>query len=261
MTLSRLVVACGDYKSGTREGRAEAGKPARTLNNMPKTPGQRLTELKSLFEGDTHVYIDYANVRNSCGRLGWAIRLSRLKDLLEATGKVNSTRFYFGTIVGDKGSEGFLARARKEGFNVETKPVKFMNLSVNVTSINPQSTDILKNFMHEGLIRALKVEAIEYLNQQLAELNKQGIHSLEIRKCNFDVEIATDMRLDHALNNAQTYCLWSGDSDFAHPISRLLNDGRRVVVISPGMATELNDLKADGLIYYDIRKLRSLIEG
>jgi uncharacterized LabA/DUF88 family protein len=73
------------------------------------------------------------------------------------------------------------------------------------------------------------------------------------------VEIATDMRLDHALKKAQTYCLWSGDSDFAHPILKLLEDGRKVIVISKGIATELNDLKGDGMIYFDLRKLRDVI--
>jgi uncharacterized LabA/DUF88 family protein len=226
---------------------------------MPKTPGERLAELATLFDGDTHVYIDWANVRNCCDRLGWSIDLRKLRSLLNATGKVKSARFYFGTIVGDKGSEGFVARARKEGFEVQTKPVKFMKLSIDVSSISSQSPDILQGFINDGLIRSLKVEVIEYLNQQLAELNKQGQFHLSHMKCNFDVEIATDMRLDHALKKAQTYCLWSGDSDFAHPISQLLDGGRKVVVVSKGIAAELNDLKTTGMVYYDIRKLKDLI--
>jgi uncharacterized LabA/DUF88 family protein len=226
---------------------------------MPKTPDERCKELADLFEGETNVYIDYANVRNCCKRLGWSIDLKKLKQLLDATKKVSSTRFYFGTMVGDGGSEGFVARARKEGFDVETKPVKIMNLSINVSSVDLKSTTIIQSFVDDTLIRSLKVEAIEYLNQQLVELNKQGVYSLSKRKCNFDVEIGTDMRLDHALNKAQTYCLWSGDSDFAHPVWRLLQDGRRVIVVSKGMASELNDLKGDGLIFHDIRKLRALI--
>ena len=227
---------------------------------MPRTPAERLQELSALFDGDTHVYIDYANVRSCCSRLGWTIDLRKLKKVLDSTGKVKSARFYFGTIVGDSGSEGFIARARKEGFEVQTKPVKFMKLSIDVSSVSLQSTSILQSFVNETLIRSLKVEAIEYLNKQLAALNQQGKVSLPVMKCNFDVEIATDMRLDHALNKAQTYCLLSGDSDFAHPILQLLNEGRKVIVISKGMATELNDLRGDGLIYFDIRKLKDLID-
>ncbi len=87
---------------------------------MARTPAERLAEVKALFDGDTHVYIDWANVRNGCTRLGWNVRLSKLKALLDSTGKVKSARFYFGTIVGDSGSEGFVARAKKEGFDVQT---------------------------------------------------------------------------------------------------------------------------------------------
>jgi len=226
---------------------------------MPKTPAERIEELTKLLVGDTHVYIDFANVSKNCSHLGWSVDLRKLKSLLDATGKVKSARVYYGTFVGDKGSEGFVARIRKEGFEVITKPVKVMDLSINVSSVGTQSPDILRSFINEALIRSLKVDAIEYLNQQLMDLNKQGVYSLNVRKCNFDVEVATDMRLDHALNKAQTFCLWSGDSDFAHPASQLLEAKRNVVVISKGIATELNDLKPQGLVFYDIRKLTELI--
>jgi uncharacterized LabA/DUF88 family protein len=226
---------------------------------MAKNSAERQAEISGLFVGDTHVYIDYANIRKACLRLGWRVNLKKLKQMLDATGKVKNVGFYFGTLVGDKGSQGFMARARKEGFAVVTKPVKCMNLSINASSTSIQSPDILRNFISETLIRSLKVEAIQYLNQQLLDLNKLGTLSLEERKCNFDVEIASDMRIDHALGRAQTYCLWSGDSDFAHPILQLLEAGRDVVVISGGVATELNDLRPYGLVIHDIRKLRSLI--
>jgi uncharacterized LabA/DUF88 family protein len=134
-----------------------------------------------------------------------------------------------------------------------------MNLSINVSSISLQSPDILRSFMSETIIRALTVKAIEYLNQQLLDLNKQGKLSLEVRKCNFDVEIASDMRIDHALGKAQTYCLWSGDSDFAHPILQLLEAGRKVVVVARGVTAELNELKPAGLVIHDIRKLKDVI--
>jgi uncharacterized LabA/DUF88 family protein len=225
----------------------------------PKTAPDRLAELKALFSGDTHVYIDYANIRKACERLGWRVNLQKLKKALDSTGSVKFIGFYFGTMVGNSGSEGFVARAKKEGFSVVTKPVKCMNLSINVSSISLQSPDILRSFMSETIIRALTVKAIEYLNQQLLDLNKQGKLSLEVRKCNFDVEIASDMRIDHALGKAQTYCLWSGDSDFAHPILQLLEAGRKVVVVARGVTAELNELKPAGLVIHDIRKLKDVI--
>jgi uncharacterized LabA/DUF88 family protein len=226
---------------------------------VAKTSAERLKELQNLFVGDTYVYVDFANVRKHCSQLGWSMDLRKLKAALDSTGKVKSARIYFGTIVGDKKSEGFGARIRKEGFEFRTKPVKFIDISLNVSSVSPQSPEILKNFIDPNLIRLLRVEAVEYLNGQLSTLNKQGTYSLQKMKCNFDVEMATDIRLDNALKKAQTFCIWSGDSDFAHPILQLLNEKRNVVVISKGIATELNDLKPEGMIHYDIRKLTELL--
>jgi len=219
----------------------------------------RLAELKKLLVGDTHVYIDYANTRKACERLGWRINLQKLKNLLDSVGTVKSCRFYFGTISGEAKSSGFMARVRKTGFEVRTKSVKLFDLSIDVSSVSSQSPDILRSFINPALIRSLKVEAIEYLNQQLLDLNKQGVFSLEMRKCNFDVEIATDMRLDNALKKARTYCLWSGDSDFADPILQLLEDGKNAVVIAPHVSSELNALRPEGLVIYDLRKLKDLI--
>jgi uncharacterized LabA/DUF88 family protein len=228
--------------------------------HKPSSPPDRLKELIELFDGDTHVYIDYANVRKLCSGRGWNVDLKKLRGLLQATGKVKSARFYFGTILGDKGSEGFISRVRKEGFEVVTKPVKHITASIDASSVVADSPDILRGLINEALIRELGPDAIKYLNARLIELNKAGKRQLRIMKCNFDVEIATDLRLDHALGKAQTYCLWSGDSDFAHPLLCLLNAKRKVVVVSSRMATELSDLRGDGLIFYDMRKLRELIQ-
>ena len=50
-------------------------------------------------------------------------------------------------------------------------------------------------------------------------MNKLGKTSLECWKCNFDVEIASDMRVDHMTKRADSFCLVSGDSDFADPLT------------------------------------------
>ena len=107
------------------------------------------------------------------------------------------------------------------------------------------------------------MDAIEYLNDQLRDLNKQGITSLKERKCNFDVEIGTDMRMDDHLKKCQNFCLWSGDSDFADPIRCLLGDKKKVVIFGTGgrIAHELNDLRASGLEIFDVRKIREAIES
>ncbi len=78
-------------------------------------------------------------------------------------------------------------------------------------------------------------------------------------KCNFDVEIARDMLLDNESRDVDTFCLWSGDSDFASTVLHLLNSKKRVIIISDGISPELNDLKPEGLRVFDIKKLRDII--
>ena len=111
------------------------------------------------------------------------------------------------------------------------------------------------------LLKSLKVESIEYLNRQLAELNKQGIKSIEDLKCNFDVEIGREMLRDYDKNGIENFALFSGDSDFADPVKQLLDDGKKVVLFATArrIAAELNDLQNNGLIIYDVQKVRNFI--
>jgi uncharacterized LabA/DUF88 family protein len=224
-----------------------------------RTPAERIDELKSWLDGSTDVYIDYANVRAKCEKKGWLLDFGKLQSLFKRLGNINCCTIYFGKIAGNRGSEGFHAMMQKLGFKVVAKPVKFMRLSIDVSGIPKNSPAVIKNFVEPCLLRKLKVEAVEYLNDQLRQLNDSGIKQIEMMKCNFDVEIARDMLLDHEIRDVDTFCLWSGDSDFAPPLLHLLNAKKRVVVISDGISPELNDLKPDGLRFYDIKKLRDII--
>jgi len=224
-----------------------------------RAPSERINELKSWLDGKTHIYIDYANVRAKCERKGWALDFAKLDDLFRTLEKVKCATIYFGKIVGNRDSEGFHAMLKGFRFKIETKPVKFMRLSIDVSGIPKDSPNVIKNFVEPCLLRKLKVEAIEYLNSQLRELNETGIKNIEMMKCNFDVEIARDMLLDYEVRDVETFCLWSGDSDFASPILHLLNAKKRVIVISDGISPELNDLKPDGLRIFDIKKLKDII--
>jgi len=150
------------------------------------------------------------------------------------------------------------------GFKVITKPVKMIHLSLNVSSLpTPTSLDILKDFVSPHILRKLKVENIEYLNNCLGELNKQGIYKIEHMKCNFDVEIGTHMLVDNIVHGIETYSLWSGDSDFADPLSQLLREGRRVALFATArkVATELSELRGSGLLIYDIRKIKEFLQS
>lgn len=226
----------------------------------------RIDGLEAVFQGRTNIYIDYANVRPWATSLGWHVDPKRLKQLLRSFDNVGEIKIYNGTLSGDGQSEAFNEDLRNLGYSLITKPVKIMRKSIDVSSISLTSPDILKNFVRESLLRKLKVETVEYLNQQLEQLNNQGIRYLEDRKCNFDVEIGRDMFIDYERNHVDTFILWSGDSDFAGPVEQLLKDGKKVYLFATAgrVASELNALKpvelgSDGLGIYDIQKIRNFI--
>lgn len=221
----------------------------------------RIQELKGIFNRKTNVYIDYANVKPWANKLGWHIELKRLKQFLDSFDAVNSVKFYNGTLAGDVESEQFMRDMEKFGFDVHTKPVKIMKLSIDVSSIPSNSPDILKDFIRKPLLQQLKIEAVEFLNNQLKQLNEQGILFVEDLKCNFDVEIGRDMLIDYDKNDTDNFVLWSGDSDFADPVKQLLNDGKKVVLFATvrRVSSELSELVNSGLFIFDIQKIRNFI--
>lgn len=222
---------------------------------------QKIEELEGIFDCPTNIYIDYANVKPWATKLNWHVEPKRLKQFLDSFGNIKTIKIYNGTLVGDKDSEEFNKELERLGFHLITKPVKKMKLSIDVSSIPSTSSDILKDFIRKPLLKKFKVETIEYLNQQLSELNKQGIRYVEDLKCNFDVEIGRDMLVDYDKNGTENFILWSGDSDFANPIEQLLKDKRKVYIFATArrVARELNDLTEEGLKIFDIQKIRNFI--
>jgi hypothetical protein len=47
------------------------------------------------------------------------------------------------------------------------------------------------------LLDKLRVETVASLSQEIRDLNRQGIYTVEHRKCNFDVEIGRDLVMDY----------------------------------------------------------------
>lgn len=222
---------------------------------------QRIEELEKIFDRRTNVYIDFANVKPWATKLGWHVDVKRLKQFLDSFDTINSTKLYQGTLTGDTESEQFVRDVKSYGYDLTTKPVKIMKRSIDVSSIPANSPDILKNFIRTPLLRTLRLEAIEYLNSQLRELNRRGTRYLEDRKCNFDVEIGRDMLVDYATQGVENFVLWSGDSDFADPLRQLIADGRKVFVFATArrVAAEFSELVKQGLFIYDIQKIRNFI--
>ena len=222
---------------------------------------QRIVELGALFLGSTNVYIDYANVRPWANDVGWHVDLKRLKQFFDSFNTIHSTQIYCGTLEGNIDSETRIEELTKFGYVVHTKPVKIMKQSIDVTSIQLTSPDLLKKFVRKCLLKKYNLETVEYLNGKFKEMNNNGIFYIEDLKCNFDVEIGRDMLLDYERKHADTYVLWSGDSDFADPVLQLLNDGKRVLLFATArkVSAELNELRTSGLQIFDIQKIRNFI--
>jgi uncharacterized LabA/DUF88 family protein len=223
---------------------------------------QRIEDLEKLLQGDAAIYIDYANVRPWSAKLKWNIDLRRLKVFLRSFDNIKFVKFYDGTLEGDKTSERskkIKETIFKKGF--VTKPVKIMKQSIDYSSIKPTSSDLLEQFIRKCLLREYKLETIEYLNERFLEMNKSGKFYIEDRKCNFDVEIGTDMMLDLERNNIDTFALWSGDSDFCDPVEKLLKHNKNVILFATArkVSRELNDLQSKGLKIFEIKKIREFI--
>ncbi len=218
----------------------------------------RIKELEEIFNKQSIVYIDYANVYFWSKKLNWHIDIKRLKQLLDSFDTIRTVRLYNGTLKGDPQSNSFIKDARALHYAVSTKPVKIMHPSIDVSSIPINSPAILANFIDKSLLRSLNIKTIEYLNLQLKDLNTQGITFIERRKCNFDVEIGRDMLLDFAKDDVDNFVLWSGDSDFADPVTQLMKDKKKVIIVATArrVSVELAETKAP---IFDIQKIRNFI--
>lgn len=227
------------------------------IDNLAKKYSLRIEELKKIFDKSTNVYIDFANVIKWQDKLKWRISLKRLKQLLTSFSTINDIKFYYGTLAGSVHSENIIREVEKYKYSLRTKPVKKINLSIDISSIPLNSPQIIRQFISPILLKKLDIETIEYLNSKLKELNEKGITYLIKHKCNFDVEISVEMLLD----NVDNYILWSGDSDFADPVKTLLDKGKKVGIfsISSKVSVELNELRKEGLFIFDIRKIRDFI--
>jgi len=231
------------------------------IKQLAENYPERIKELCRIFDKPTNIYIDFANVFGWQEDLGWHIHIKRLKQLLDSFDTIREIKLYKGTLMGDKKSEDSIEEAKSHHYIVITKPVKIMNLSIDVSSITLTSPEILKQFIREALLKELSTETIEYLNTQLKKLNQQGKKFIKDLKCNFDVEIGTDMLLDYYSGKVENFVLWSGDSDFADPLRQLLLNKKKVTLFATArkVAVELNELRAYGLFIFDIQKIREFI--
>lgn len=232
----------------------------RRIEKLAKEFPHVVAEFDSIFDRLTSVYFDYANMKSWPGKVGWHIDLNRLFQLHCSFACPKKLRFYYGTMESDVKSEQLIKEAGSIGYMVKTKPVKRIRISIDATSVSAGSPDILRNFIARPLLESLSVKQIEELNAHLKVLNMNGTRFFEDLKCNFDVEIGTDMMLDMH-NKTECFALWSCDSDFADIVLQLIEAGKKVVVFGIGgrIARELDELQPTGLAIYDVKRLKEFL--
>ncbi len=109
----------------------------------------------------------------------------------------------------------------------------------------------------DNFFTVLKKTGYKLITKPLKIISQLNIEKGDLRKANFDVEIAIDA-LD-LLSKYDTLILISGDSDFDSLVKRLKKAGKRVIVVSSRyhISKELIDSCNK---YIDIKKLRKYIE-
>jgi len=219
-----------------------------------------VSDFEAILNCKTHVYVDYGNVRPWSEKLGWHVDPRRLFQLFDSFTCPKKLSFYYGTLEGDGESESFIKKMKECGYSVITKPVKKIRISIDASSVSSGSPDILRSFIARPLLESLSVKQIEELNAHLKTLNNQGTMFFEDSKCNFDVEIGTDM-LGDMRNGVEGFILWSCDCDFADTILNLLEAGKKVAAfgIAGRFAKELNRLQPAGLRFYEVKRLKEFL--
>ena len=141
----------------------------------------------------TKVYIDGANMFYVQKDIGFSIDWKKTKEYLQENYDISEIKYYVGVKEGDEKMAGYLRYLDAIHFTVITKPMKIIK--------------------------------IDY-DHPMAKLHNYS----EIYKCNFDVEMTTDILLDRT--NIDKIVLFSGDSDFNYLVKKLYSLGKKVELFS-----------------------------
>ncbi len=103
----------------------------------------------------------------------------------------------------------------------------------------------------------LKKNNFKLITKPLKIIKLEDIKKGNIRKANFDVEIAVDVM--EMINGFDTLVLFSGDSDFDYLLRKLRNKSKYVLVVSSKHHIS-KELIENSDKYIDIKKLKPLIK-
>lgn len=138
-------------------------------------------------------------------------------------------RFYYGWHKRIRRSWHIVIRAEKNGFIKITKPIQFIKHYLDVPELGGSRGKSIKEDVNGKFI--------------------------EIPKSNFDVEISVDaIRL---IDKYNTFCLLSGDSDFARLAEFLKRQGKKIIVIASGQV--FHTLKDIADLYINAQRIKGSI--
>lgn len=87
---------------------------------------------------------------------------------------------------------------------------------------------------------------VEQDELKFVSTDKDGEDYIEIRKCNFDVEISVDAI--KMIEHYDTFCIFSSDADFVYLNNYLRRKGKRVIIVKAGYITTKLRKSADLII-------------
>lgn len=138
-------------------------------------------------------------------------------------------RFYYGWHYRLKASWHIVILAEKQGFIKITKPIQFVKHYLEGSELKDSRSKFIKK-------------------------DDFGVY-IEIPKSNFDVEISIDaIRL---AEDYDTFCLFSGDSDFTALANFLKGKGKKIVIVAAGQV--LHTLKDEADLYINAQRIKGQI--
>jgi uncharacterized LabA/DUF88 family protein len=139
-------------------------------------------------------------------------------------------RFYYGWNPRRETNWHIVIKAEKYGFIKNTKPMQFV-----------------KHYIGEAVINR---------DGKSTKKDSKGTY-IEIPKSNFDVEISVDaIRI---LDQYNTFCLFSGDSDFTYLAQFLKKKGKKVIVVASGQV--FHTLKESSDLYINAQDIKGQISS
>lgn len=178
----------------------------------------KTTNFSLKLKGKTAVFIDWANVYGWTRSLKREIDPKKLFKELKRYPKIKEIDFYCGLDKHHKSKE-FLIDCQRIGFNVVSKEVKYIPISLDSSHFKNLTKEVKNSLTSIKNLNARDIEKI------LQILSRKVLR----RKCDFDMEIGIDTH--KAIQGAfETFVFFSGDGDFA-PLYRLLIGLHKQVIV------------------------------